>query len=63
MAAAAAVMERTLEHLQRRHGSVHNYCKRLGLSEGELVAIVRNLTQPGLELPRRTTQAPCEKED
>ncbi|KAL4434079.1 hypothetical protein ABPG75_000520 [Micractinium tetrahymenae] len=51
IAAAAHVMEQTIGHLEGRYGSARNYMKALGLTDKELEAIVRNLTQPGLALP------------
>lgn len=45
-------MESTIDHLEGRYGSAHNYLKTIGLSDGELGAIAVNLLQPGLELPR-----------
>lgn len=52
-----------MDHLEGKYGSAFNYCRRLGLSEGELPAIVRNLTQPALQLPPRDPAATCEKDD
>jgi hypothetical protein len=46
IASAAAVMESTIDHVEKQYGSAHNYCKHVGLSETEIGSIVRNLTGP-----------------
>ncbi|KAI3434795.1 hypothetical protein D9Q98_002853 [Chlorella vulgaris] len=46
IASAAAVMESTIDHVEKLYGSAHNYCKHVGLSETEIGSIVRNLTGP-----------------
>ncbi|KAL4446808.1 hypothetical protein ABPG77_008052 [Micractinium sp. CCAP 211/92] len=51
IAAASQVMEQTIAHLEERYGSARNYLKALGLTDAELEAIVRNLTQPAQAAP------------
>lgn len=60
ISAAARVMSDTIARLEGRWGSAHNYLRSIGLSEGELAAVARNLTQPGLELPAAAAAGSCQ---
>ena len=61
MAAAAHVMESTIDHIDSKYGSTHNYLKSLGLTEAELQRVVAHLTHPGMQLPATAATDTCEK--
>lgn len=59
ISAAARVMADTIDRLEGRWGSAHNYLRSIGLSDAELQAVVHNLTAPGLAMPSAAAAGAC----
>lgn len=52
-------MQSTIAYIEQRYGSAFNYARAIGLSEAELAAIRRNLTDASLAVPTAPAPAAC----